>query len=64
MMYIPCKYKFLDKEKFNGKPYCNCFNELCEDISFACDKNCQIYYDWIQLKKTRKRMCRTTRKNK
>ena len=40
-----CKYKFQDPEKFNGKPYCTLHNELCEDISFACDKNCQIYED-------------------
>ena len=46
---IICKYKFEDKEKFNGKPYCTCFNELCEDLSFACDNNCQIYEDFKQL---------------
>ena len=46
---IICKYKFQDKEKFDGKPYCTCFNELCEDLSFACDNNCQIYEDFKQL---------------
>ena len=46
---IICKYKFQDKEKFNGKPYCTCFNELCEDLSFVCDHNCQIYEDYTQL---------------
>ena len=46
---IKCKYKFQDKEKFNGKPYCTCFNELCEDLSFVCDNNCQIYEDFKQL---------------
>lgn len=44
-----CKYKFQNKEKFNGKPYCLCFNELCEDLSFVCDHNCQIYEDCKQL---------------
>lgn len=46
---IKCKYKFQDKEKFDGKPYCICFNELCEDLSFVCDHNCQIYEDYKQL---------------
>lgn len=46
---IICKYKFQNKEKFNGKPYCLCHNELCEDLSFACDHNCQIYEDFKQL---------------
>ena len=44
-----CKYKFQDPEKFNGKPYCTLLNELCEDISFACDKNCQVYKDYKEL---------------
>lgn len=46
---IICKYKFEDKEKFNGKSYCTCFNELCEDLAFVCDHNCQIYEDFKQL---------------
>lgn len=46
---IICKYKFQDKEKFSGKPYCTCFSELCEDLSFICDHNCQIYEDYKQL---------------
>lgn len=46
---IMCKYKFQDMEKFSGKPYCTCFNELCEDLSFVCDHNCQIYEDYKQL---------------
>ena len=46
---IICKYKFQDKEKFDGKPYCTCFNELCEDLTFVCDHNCQIYEDYKQL---------------
>ena len=45
---IICKYKFEDKEKFNGKTYCTCFCELCED-SPLCDDNCQIYEDFKQL---------------
>ena len=45
---IICKYKFQDKEKFDGKPYCTCFCELCED-SPLCDDNCQIYEDFKQL---------------
>lgn len=45
---IKCKYKFLDKEKFDGKPYCTCFCELCEELPL-CDDNCQIYEDFKQL---------------
>lgn len=44
-----CKYKFQDEEKFDGKPYCTLQNELCEDISFACDTNCQVFEDYKQL---------------
>jgi len=44
-----CKYKFQDKDKFNGKEYCTLFNEVCENVSFVCDKNCQIYDDYKQL---------------
>ena len=45
---IKCKYKFQDKEKFDGKTYCTCFCELCEDLPL-CDDNCQIYEDYKQL---------------
>lgn len=45
---IECKYKFRNKEKFNGKPYCTCFCEPCEDLP-PCDDNCQIYEDYKQL---------------
>lgn len=45
---IICKYKFRNKEKFDGKPYCTCFCELCEDLP-PCDDNCQIYEDYKQL---------------
>jgi len=38
-----CKYKFQDKEKFNGLPYCTFFNEYCEDVAFICDTNCKVY---------------------
>ena len=48
---VICKYKFQNKEKFNGKPYCTCVNELCEDLSFVCDHNCQIYEDYKQLQR-------------
>ena len=49
MAKIKCKYKFQDKDKYNGEEYCTCHNELCSDISFVCDKNCQIYEDYKQL---------------
>lgn len=49
MSKIECKYKYQDPEKFNGKPYCLLHNELCEDLSFACDKNCQVYEDYKEL---------------
>lgn len=46
---IKCRYMFQNKEKFDGKSYCLCHNELCEDLSFVCDGNCQIYEDFKQL---------------
>ena len=46
---IICKYKFKNKEKFNSKPYCLCHNELCEDLFYVCEHNCQIYEDYKQL---------------
>ena len=48
---IDCKYKFQNNEKFEGKPYCTLQNKLCEDLSFACDDNCQVYEDYKQLKR-------------
>lgn len=47
-----CKYKYQDREKykFQGKPYCSCFFELCEDLPI-CEDNCQIYEDYKQLKR-------------
>lgn len=47
---IECKYKFQSIEKFAGKPYCTLHNETCEFINFVCDKNCQVYEDYKQLK--------------
>lgn len=29
---LECRYKFHNKERFNGKPFCTCFCKLCEDI--------------------------------
>ena len=49
-----CKYKFQDKDKFNGKEYCTLFNELCQDVNFVCDKNCQVYEDYKKLAKANK----------
>ena len=46
---IKCKYKFQDKEKFNGQSYCTLHNEICKDLSFVCDTNCQVYEDYKQL---------------
>lgn len=37
--------------KFDNKEYCTLHNELCEDLSFACDKNCQVYEDYKKLVK-------------
>ncbi len=45
---MECKYKFRGKEKFDGKPYCTCFSEFCEDLPI-CDDDCQIYEDFKQL---------------
>ena len=44
-----CKYKFQDSEKYDGKPYCTCFNELCEDLDFICDNNCQVFEEYRNL---------------
>lgn len=44
-----CKYKIQSSENFKTKPYCSILNKLCEDISFVCDKNCQIFEDLKQL---------------
>ena len=48
---IICRYKFHNNEKFNGKEYCTLFNEVCSDVEFVCDKNCQVYEDYKQLKR-------------
>lgn len=48
---MQCKYKFQNKEKFSGKPYCTCFNEPCENLKFVCDNNCQIFEDLKELAK-------------
>lgn len=45
-----CKYKIQDDYHFNGKPYCTCFCELCEDLPI-CVHNCQIFEDYKQLQK-------------
>lgn len=50
---IKCNYKFQDKERFDGRPYCTCFDRLCEDLFFICDNNCQIYEDLKQLARKR-----------
>lgn len=44
-----CKYKIQSSENFKTKPYCSILNKLCEDISFVCDKNCQVFEDLKQL---------------
>lgn len=46
---IKCKYKIQSSENFKTKPYCSILNKFCEDISFVCDKNCQIFEDFKQL---------------
>lgn len=56
MSKIKCKYKFKNAEKFNGKAYCTCHNELCEDIAFCCDNNCQIYEDFKLLKRAEQKL--------
>lgn len=44
-----CKYKIQSSENFKTKPYCSILNKFCEDISFVCDKNCQVFEDLKQL---------------
>ena len=46
---IKCNYKFQDKEGFDSRPYCACFDRLCEDLFLICDHNCQVYEDFKQL---------------
>lgn len=38
-----CKYRFQDKDKFDGQPYCTFFNEYCKYLSYICDKNCEVF---------------------
>lgn len=45
---ISCKYKIQIENKFDDKPYCTCFCELCEDLPI-CDNNCQIFEDYKEL---------------
>lgn len=54
MSKTECKYKFQDKYHFEGKPYCTLFDKLCEDISFVCDKNCQVYEDQKKYEEVKK----------
>lgn len=44
-----CKYKIQSSKNFNTQPYCSILNKFCEEVSFVCDKNCQIYEDFKQL---------------
>ena len=59
---IECKYKFQSIEKFAGKPYCILHNETCEFINFVCDKNCQVYEDYKQLKR-KEQECKNLRED-
>lgn len=43
-----CKYKIQSSENFKTHPYCSILNKFCEDVSFVCDRNCQIYEDLKQ----------------
>lgn len=45
-----CKYKFQDGYHYNGKPFCTCFSELCENLPI-CDDNCQIFEDLKELER-------------
>lgn len=38
-----CQYRFQDKDKFKGMPYCTFFNQYCKDVSFICDENCKVF---------------------
>lgn len=58
MSKIKCKYKFKNAEKFNGNAYCTCHNELCKDIAFCCNDNCQIYEDFKLLKRAEQKLKR------
>lgn len=60
-----CKYKFQEKDKFNGMPYCKFFNEYCEDVSFICDKNCAVFEQYKKIAKLENllKMCEQHNKN-
>lgn len=53
---IKCKYKIQSSENFKTKPYCSILNKFCEDISFVCDKNCQIFEDFKQLARAKEKI--------
>lgn len=44
-----CKYKIQSSENFKTQPYCSILNKFCEEVSFVCDKNCQVFEDFKQL---------------
>lgn len=50
---IKCKYKFQNKEKFDGEEFCTLFLEKCKFLDEAgiCDCNCQVYEDYKQLQR-------------
>lgn len=39
---MKCKYKVKTN---SGEEFCSVHSEPCADVSFACDKNCQIFED-------------------
>lgn len=51
-----CKYKIQSSENFKTKPYCSILDKFCEDISFVCDKNCQIFEDFKQLARAKEKI--------
>lgn len=39
---MKCKYKVKTN---GGEDFCGVYSEPCADLSFVCDKNCQIFED-------------------
>ena len=59
-----CKYKFQNKEKYDGDDFCTLYLEKCKFLGEAgiCDDNCQVYEDYKQLKRLEQENEKLTKK--
>ena len=44
-----CKYKIQQDNYKKGKAYCAISEKSCSELSFVCDKNCEVFEDQKQL---------------